>query len=795
MKRFFLPLCLLFCQQLSAQDAAAADHVLWYERPADYFEESLVLGNGRVGASVFGGVKTDTIFLNDITLWSGEPVDTNDNPDAHLALPGIREALTRDDYETADSLNRALQGPFSESFAPLGTLLLTFDGPEASNRYHRELDLSDATARVRYTSGGTRFEREYFVSEPDQVIVIRLSADRPRSINATLGFESLLKYGFAAGAQELAVHGYAPYHAEPSYRGDIPNAVQFDPARGTRFTSRFRVQHPDGQVTVSDSTVSIRGASEAVILVSIATSFNGFDKNPATGGRDNQALSAQAMATALSKTYSELRSRHVADYRSFYDRVKLDLGSEDAPKLPTDRRLQRYATGEEDKQLEELYFNFGRYLLISSSRTEEVPATLQGLWNPYLRPPWSSNYTLNINAEENYWLAGPANLSDLHTPLLTFISNVAETGAATARNYYDSRGWAAAHNSDIWAMSNPVGDYGQGDPNWANWNMGGTWLATHLWEHYLFTQDTIYLEQDAFPLMKGAVQFCLDWLVRDYQGHWITSPSTSPEARYRTKSGYIGSTLYGATADLAMIRELFDDYIGASVTLGIQDSFLQVVYNAKAELHPYRRGHKGNLREWFYDWEDDDPQHRHQTHLFGLHPGHHIAPDLTPQLAEAARVSLNIKGDETTGWSKGWRINLWARLWDGDRAYQLYRTLLRYVPPVNASHGGTYPNLLDAHPPFQIDGNFGGAAAVIEMLVQSTEDHIRFTPALPKAWSRGSISGVRTRGGFEVSLEWSENRLQRTTIKALKDSKTIVIHGTRELPLRLKAGEERVMNW
>ncbi|MGB3801058.1 MAG: glycoside hydrolase family 95-like protein, partial [Lewinella sp.] len=385
-------------------------------------------------------------------------------------------------------------------------------------------------------------------------------------------------------------------------------------------------------------------------------------------------------------------------------------------------------------------------------------------------------------------------LSELHEPLLGWIGNLAQTGEASARNYYNSRGWSVAHNSDIWAMSNPVGEKA-GGVNWANWNMGGAWLATHLWEHYLYTLDTAFLHEEAYPLLKGAAQFCMDWVVRDYQGHWITSPSTSPEAKYVTKSGYVGSTMYGGTADLAMMKELFDDFIGASLTLGIQDSFLQEVYNVKAELHPYRLGRKGNIREWFYDWEDEDPRHRHQTHLYGVHPGHHIAPDLTPQLARAARVSLDLKGNESTGWSKGWRINLWARLWDGDRAYQLYRSLLKYVPPKGAVYGGTYPNLLDAHPPFQIDGNFGGAAGVIEMLVQSTEDQIRLAPALPKAWARGKISGIRTRGGFEVEIEWSENRLQRSTIKATKDARTVVAHGERELPLRLKAGEQRVMNW
>ncbi|MBB4079675.1 alpha-L-fucosidase 2 [Lewinella aquimaris] len=778
---------------LTAQ--SAPDHLLRYDQPARYFEESLVLGNGRLGASVFGGTGTDTIYLNDLTLWSGEPVDSSYFPDVAGNLPAIRAALAREDYRAADSLNRILQGPFSASYAPLGTLMLDFDTPNDITDYRRELDLSNATARVSYQSGGTELTREYFVSHPDKVIAIRLSSDRPGTINTTLRFGSLLRYQTEVSDGDLHVNGYAPYHAEPSYRGDLPDAVRFDPERGTRFTSLFRVKHTDGQVTATDTTLELSGVSEAVILVSIATSFSGFDKDPAREGLDNRALAAAALDAASKKDYAALREAHVIDYRSFYDRLHLDLGATSAPDLPTDARLQRYATGEEDKALEELYFNFGRYLLISSSRTPGVPANLQGLWNPHLRPPWSSNYTININAEENYWLIGPGNLSDLHTPLLEFIGNVAQTGARTARNYYGTGGWAAAHNSDIWALSNPVGDFGTGDPNWANWNFGGVWLATHLWEQYLYMQDADYLRDEAYPLLKGAVQFGLDWVVQDTAGHWITSPSTSPEAKYITPDGYVGSTLYGATADLAMLRELFANFLAASGALNIADPFTTRVRETHDNLHPYRVGRQGNLQEWYYDWEDQDPQHRHQTHLFGLHPGHHISPQLTPELANAARTTLDIKGDETTGWSKGWRINLWARLRDGDRAYRMYRTLLRYVPPVGARHGGTYPNLLDAHPPFQIDGNFGGAAAVIELLMQSSADTIHLLPALPAAWPSGSVTGMGARGGFVVDLEWENSRPARATITARANGSTTVIFGDDQRPVTLKAGEQTVLEF
>jgi alpha-L-fucosidase 2 len=408
---------------------------------------------------------------------------------------------------------------------------------------------------------------------------------------------------------------------------------------------------------------------------------------------------------------------------------------------------------------------------------------LQGLWNHYLQPPWSSNYTININAEENYWLAENTNLSELHMPFLQFVGNLATTGKTTAQTFYNMPGWVAHHNSDIWAMSNPVGNFGNGDPVWANWPMGGTWAVTHLWEHYLYTQDQKYLEQKAYPLMKGAATFCLAWLVPDSSGNLITSPSTSPENNFKTPNGYIGSTLFGGTADLAMIRELFLDVVAAQQVLKSDPEFAAKVNNALQKLHPYKVGRAGNLQEWYYDWEDADPKHRHQSHLYGLYPGTHVTVNTTPEIAAAAKKTLEIKGDETTGWSKGWRINLWARLKDGDHAYKMYRELLKYVAPdeirdKNSNGGGTYPNLLDAHPPFQIDGNFGGAAAVAEMLVQSNSAYIELLPALPKAWSAGEVKGLKARGNYEIEMAWREGQVTKLKIKsATKPTANVWMNG------------------
>ncbi|MDW7693836.1 glycoside hydrolase family 95 protein [Flammeovirgaceae bacterium SG7u.111] len=800
MKMKFFPLLILACIYNASFTFAQSAEILWYDKPASYFEETLVLGNGKMGASVFGDVKADQIYLNDATLWSGEPYNANNNPEAYKFVEPIRKALAEENYQLADSLNVRLQGAFSQSYAPLGTMFIKYKDQGSFKNYRRELDISKAISTVRYESKGIQFEREYFISHPDQVMVIKLSSSEKKSISCAITFESLLKYKTSQSKKMLEVNGYAPYHAEPSYRGDMPDAVLFDENRGTRFTSLFTVSTPDGKVTTTDSTLELSGCSEATIYIAIATSFNGFDKNPATEGIDNQALAVSNLKKASKKSFEELKKRHLEDYQELFGRVALNLGSTTAPDLPTNERLLRYGEGKEDKNLEILYFQYGRYLLISSSRTEEAPANLQGIWNPYMRPPWSSNYTLNINAEENYWLAEIANLSELHKPLLGLIKNIASTGAITAKTYYGVNGWTAAHNSDIWALSNPVGDFGQGGTNWANWNMAGAWLATHPWEHFTFSQDTSYLKNEGYPLMKGAARFCLEWMVKDKNGKWITSPSTSPENKYITPSGYIGATMYGSTSDLAMIRELFDDVISASEVLGIEDAFVDSIVQVKKELYPYQIGKKGNLQEWYYDWEDEDPKHRHQSQLYGLYPGHHITPTETPELAEACRASLEIKGDETTGWSKGWRINLWARLWDGNRAYKMYRELLKYVDPdgsegTHKGHGGTYPNLFDAHPPFQIDGNFGGAAAVIEMLVQSNNNNIYLLPALPDAWESGTVQGMCARGGFELSLAWESKALVKMEIEAKVGGTTTLIYGDKQKEITLEKGEKLEVIW
>lgn len=801
----FLCTVLVFCHSILAATASMqpvdTNHSLrlTYDRPAQFFEESLVIGNGRLGAIVYGGTQQDRISLNDITLWTGEPDKQVFSPNAYQAIPEIRAALDKEDYRTADKLQRKVQGHYSENYQPLGTLTIKYlDRNGTITDYRRWLDLSDATAATTYKVDGQSFTSDYFASAPDSVIVIRLKTADSNGIKAILTLSSLLPHTASANGNEISMEGYAAYHSLPAYHQN-GKSHWYDPERGIHFNTLVRVVADDGRIKAFPTgEIKIDGSSEVMILVANATSFNGFDKDPVREGRDFKYTVKQQMQAAGTKAFATLRNAHTADYKTYFDRVELSLGQTDATisAMPTDQQLLHYTDdNQRNPGLEALYFQYGRYLLISCSRTGGVPANLQGLWNEKLLPPWSSNYTVNINLEENYWPAEVTNLTEMHMPLLNFIRNLSTTGQATAKAYYGvNQGWCAGHNSDMWAMSCPVGLH-SGSPSWACWNMGGAWVATHIWEHYLFTQDKEFLKA-YYPVLKGAADFCMNWLT-EKNGYLLTSPGTSPENIYLTPDGYAGATLYGGTADLAMSRECLIDARQAARTLHTDKDFVKKIDRTLKRMLPYRIGKNGNLQEWYHDWNDQDPQHRHQSHLFGLFPGHHITTAETPELAAACSRSLEIKGDHTTGWSTGWRVNLYARLRDSKNAYHIYRKLLRYISPDDyKGHdarrgGGTYPNLLDAHSPFQIDGNFGGCAGVAEMLMQSTADDITLLPALPEAWNDGHVRGLCARGGFVVDMEWHDGRVTSLYMTSRKGGKTTLHFNGRQRTVNLKTGEKK----
>ena len=795
-KVFWIILCMFFILPV----IFAENMKLHYERPAEYFEEALVIGNGTMGATLYGGVKKDKISFNDITLWTGEPESENSSPDAFNAIPEIRALLDNEDYQGADKAQYKVQGHYSENYQPLGTLTIEYlDDTVGISDYHRWLDIGNATARTQYLKGGKLFTSDYFASAPDSVIVIRLKSENKEGIHALLSFDSPLPHSSQVADNEISVEGYAAYHSFPVYY-KAEDKHRYDPERGIHFKTLVRVLSVDGRVKnrYSDSRIEIDGSTEVLIWVANVTSFNGFDKDPVKEGRNYRSHVEKRMKCAIGKTYDALREAHIRDYKYYFDRVKLDLGDtdDDIAALPTDKQLLFYTDCKQrNPDLEELYFQFGRYLLISSSRTPGVPANLQGLWNESVLPPWSSNYTVNINLEENYWASGTANLIEMQYPLIEFIANLSKTGRKTAKDYYGvERGWCLGHNSDIWAMTCPVG-LNEGDPSWACWTMGGTWLSTHIWEHYLFTLDKEFL-CEFYPVLKGAAEFCMDWLV-EKDGKLVTSPGTSPENKYITPDGYVGATSYGNTSDLAMIRECLIDAAEASKVLGVDKSFRKRIKKTLSRLYPYQIGKDGNLQEWYYDWQDQDPYHRHQSHLFGLYPGHHLSVEETPELAAACARTLQIKGDETTGWSTGWRVNLLARLRDGEKAYHMYRRLLRYVSHDNYKGedarrgGGTYPNLLDAHSPFQIDGNFGGCSGVIEMLMQSSTNKIVLLPALPESWADGKVQGICARGGFVVDMEWKNREVASLIVSSLKGGQTEICFNGVSKKVVFKAGEEK----
>jgi alpha-L-fucosidase 2 len=737
---------------------AGHDLSLWYREPANEWTEALPLGNGRLGAMVFGGVARERLQLNEDTLYAGAPYQPA-NPDGPAALPEIRKLIFEGKYVEAQKRIDAhfMGNPVSQvSYQTIGELTLTFGPSSNASGYRRELDLTKALSTVTYRQDGVTYTRETFISPVDQVLVMRLSADAPGKISFQLGFET---------PQVATVAIESPQEIVLSGRNGGHNGKD----GALRFESRVRVVASGGQQSAGTDELVVTGADSALVFMAAATSFKAF--RDVSG--DPTAITQDQMARAATRSFDDLYAAHLKAHSALFERVHVDFGRTEAADQPTGQRIAR-SQFQNDPALAALYYQYGRYLLISCSRPGTQPANLQGLWNEKLNAPWGGKYTININTEMNYWPAEPTALPELTEPLVRLVKEISVTGAETARIMYGARGWVAHHNTDLWRATAPIDAAFYG-----TWPMGGAWLCLHLWDRYDYGRDTAYLK-DIYPLLKGASQFFLDTLVKDpASGYMVTAPSISPENEHRFGT----SICAGPTMDMQILRDLFANTARAAALLKTDAGFRAEVLAMRDRLVPNQIGKAGQLQEWKDDWDMEAPDlhHRHVSHLYGLFPSHQITTRKTPELAAAAKKSLELRGDMSTGWAIGWRINLWARLGEGERTHSILKLLL--------GPERTYPNMFDAHPPFQIDGNFGGTSGMTEMLMQSYDDQIILLPALPTAWPKGHVTGLKARGGFTVDLHWADMTLERVTIRSAFGEKTTLVLGDDRLPLALKKGQ------
>ncbi|KRA61942.1 alpha/beta hydrolase [Caulobacter sp. Root655] len=730
---------------------------LWYRQPAKEWVEALPVGSGKLGAMVFGGVAAERLQLNEDTLWAGGPYDPA-NPEALAALAEIRRLIDAGEYAKATELADAkfMGTPKRQmSYQTIGDLKLDFPGlAEAGSDYVRDLNIDGAIATTTFAAGGVRHVREVLASAPDGVIAVRLTASEKAAITVDLSFASPLKSKLVTRVEDQAL-----------VLGGANDSQQGVPAN-LEFECRVQVRTKGGQVTGEGDRLSVTGADEVLLLIAAATSYRRYDDVSGVP----VALNKATLAKLAGKPWAKILADHQADHRSLFRRVGVDFGRTRADLLPTDVRIKRSPTTD-DPSLAALYFQYGRYLLIASSRPGGQPANLQGIWNDKTSAPWGSKYTININTEMNYWPAEPTNLPELVEPLIALVADLAETGARMAKVMYGARGWVAHHNTDLWRATAPIDG-----ATYGVWPTGGAWLCKHVYDHYDYNRDTAYLAR-VYPLMKGSARFFLDTLVVDPKfGVLVTSPSLSPENDH----GHGSSLVAGPTMDQAIVRDLFDNCLKAEVILGADEAVVAELKTARDKLAPYKIGKGGQLQEWQEDWDADavDVHHRHVSHLYGLFPSDQISIDTTPKLAAAAKTTLVTRGDLSTGWAIAWRLNLWSRLGDGDHAHEILSLLL--------GPERTYPNMFDAHPPFQIDGNFGGTSGMTEMVLQSRNDRIYLLPALPSAWPTGHITGLRARGAVEVNVRWAGGKLTEAVLTAKVDGRVTVVHGGSSLDLELQ---------